>query len=214
MKIKDLLSDGQPKLSFEVFPPKTEGAYFSVAAAAAEIARLRPSFMSVTYGAGGGTSQYTLDIAKSIKDRHGVPTLAHLTCVSSTREAIAQKMQLFFMRQLYHIDAVVVSSKYAPAPPMGAPRLLCARVRHISIVAIPHIRFHMTIAFCANARPRTLGTLPDDASRLMRGVPTQRLVGLRPPPCVVPPRKPIGFRQRTETRKPAFAGHESSRNQS
>ena len=59
-----------------------------------------------------------------------------------------------------------------------------------------------TIGFCANARPRTLGTLPDDASRLMRGVPTHRLVGLRPPPCVVPPRKPIGFRQRTETRKP------------
>jgi hypothetical protein len=70
------------------------------------------------------------------------------------------------------------------------------------------------IAFCANARPRTLGTLPDDASRLMRGVPTQRLVGLRPPPCVVPPRKLIGFRQRTETRKPPSwhtKAHEISR---
>ena len=52
------------------------------------------------------------------------------------------------------------------------------------------------------ARPRTLGTLPDDASRLVRDVPPQRLVGLRPPPCVVPPRKPVGFRQRAETRKP------------
>ena len=83
--------------------------------------------------------------------------------------------------------------------------------RRDSTYTVPYVP---TIAFCANARPRTLGTLPDDASRLMRGVPTQRLVGLRPPPCVVPPRKPIGFRQRTVTRKPAFAGHESSRNQS
>ncbi len=83
--------------------------------------------------------------------------------------------------------------------------------RRESTYTVPYVP---TIAFCANARPRTLDTLPDDASRLMPGVPTQRLVGLRPPPCVVPPRKPIGFRQRTATRKPAFAGHESSRNQS
>ena len=44
--------------------------------------------MSVTYGAGGGTSQYTLDIAKNIKAQYGVPTLAHLTCVSSTRDTV------------------------------------------------------------------------------------------------------------------------------
>lgn len=71
--------------------------------------------------------------------------------------------------------------------------------RRDSTYTVPYVP---TIAFCANARPRTLGTLPDDASRLMRGVTTHRLVGLRPPPCVVPPRKPVGFRQRTETRKP------------
>ena len=98
----------------------------------------------------------------------------------------------------------------------GAPGLLCARMRILSIATIPHIRFHMCrdIEFCADARPRTLGTLPDDASRLMRGVTTQRLVGLRPPPCVVPPRKPVGFRQRTETRKPPSwhtKAHEISR---
>jgi methylenetetrahydrofolate reductase (NADPH) len=58
-----------------------------------EIARLRPAFMSVTYGAGGGTSRYTLDIAKNIKEQYGVPTLAHLTCVSSTRETVKQKIE-------------------------------------------------------------------------------------------------------------------------
>ena len=49
--------------------------------------------MSVTYGAGGGTSRYTLDIAKNIKELYGVPTLAHLTCVSSTRETVRRKIE-------------------------------------------------------------------------------------------------------------------------
>lgn len=92
MKIKDILESGKMSLSFEVFPPKTETAFESVKAATEEIAKLSPSFMSVTYGAGGGTSKYTLDIAKSIKMRHDVPTLAHLTCVSSTRETVRQKI--------------------------------------------------------------------------------------------------------------------------
>ncbi|MBE6610778.1 MAG: methylenetetrahydrofolate reductase [NAD(P)H] [Ruminococcaceae bacterium] len=80
-------------LSFEVFPPKTDTAFESVKHATEEIAKLHPSFMSVTYGAGGGTSKYTLDIAKNIKERYGVPTLAHLTCVSSTRETVREKIE-------------------------------------------------------------------------------------------------------------------------
>lgn len=92
MKIIDILQNDTPSLSFEVFPPKTETAFESVKSATEEIAKLRPSFMSVTYGAGGGTSKYTLDIAKNIKELYGVPTLAHLTCVSSTRETVREKI--------------------------------------------------------------------------------------------------------------------------
>lgn len=87
MKIKDILAQGKPTLSFEVFPPKTEDKYESVETAALEIAKLKPAFMSVTYGAGGGTSRYTVDIATSVKCQ-GVTPLAHLTCVSSTREKV------------------------------------------------------------------------------------------------------------------------------
>lgn len=79
-------------MSFEVFPPKTESAFDSVKHATEEIAKLSPSFMSVTYGAGGGTSKYTLDIAKNIKNLYGVPSLAHLTCVSSTRDTVRAKI--------------------------------------------------------------------------------------------------------------------------
>ena len=88
MKIKDILAKGQPTLSFEVFPPKEESNFASVEKAALEIAKLNPSFMSVTYGAGGGTSQYTVQIASDIQSTCQVPPLSHLTCVSSTREKV------------------------------------------------------------------------------------------------------------------------------
>ncbi len=93
MRIIDLLTKESLSLSFEVFPPKTETSFDSVKTATEEIAKLKPAFMSVTYGAGGGTSRYTLDIAKNIKELYGVPTLAHLTCVSSTKETVHQKIK-------------------------------------------------------------------------------------------------------------------------
>ena len=92
MKISTLLQQNTLSLSFEVFPPKTESGFDSVKTATEEIAALRPAYMSVTYGAGGGTSRYTLDIAKNIKAQYDVPTLAHLTCVSSTRQTVAEKI--------------------------------------------------------------------------------------------------------------------------
>ncbi len=93
MKLSELFERKNMSLSFEVFPPKTDTAFESVKKAVEEIAELKPSFMSVTYGAGGGTSRYTLDIAKNIKAQHGVPTLAHLTCVSSTKETVKAKIE-------------------------------------------------------------------------------------------------------------------------
>lgn len=93
MKLTEILKKDSLSLSFEVFPPKTDMAFDSVKHATEEIAKLSPSFMSVTYGAGGGTSKYTLEIAKNIKERYGVPTLAHLTCVSSTKQTVAEKIE-------------------------------------------------------------------------------------------------------------------------
>ncbi len=93
MKISELLKKDTLSISFEVFPPKTESGFDSVKSATEEIAKLKPAFMSVTYGAGGGTSRYTLDIAKNINERYGVPTLAHLTCVSSTKKTVAERIK-------------------------------------------------------------------------------------------------------------------------
>ena len=93
MKITDVITGNKPSLSFEVFPPKTDTAVESVLAATEELAALKPDYMSVTYGAGGGTSAYTAQIAKNLQDKFGVPTLAHLTCVSSTKKEIQNQLQ-------------------------------------------------------------------------------------------------------------------------
>ena len=93
MKLLEILKRDTLSLSFEVFPPKVDDAWDTVHGAVRQIAALQPAFMSVTYGAGGGTSRYTLDIAKEIKAEFGVPSLAHLTCVSSTRETVRARIE-------------------------------------------------------------------------------------------------------------------------
>lgn len=88
MKIREILKSTEPHISLEVFPPKTDAGFAGVLNAVDEMAKLNPSFISVTYGAGGGTSKNTVNIASHIKHDLGVTSLAHLTCVSSTRDTV------------------------------------------------------------------------------------------------------------------------------
>ncbi|SHJ23288.1 methylenetetrahydrofolate reductase [NAD(P)H] [Hespellia stercorisuis] len=88
MKIIEKLNDGKVHISFEVFPPKKSEDFDKVMGAAKKIAGLHPSYMSVTYGAGGGTSKNTVKIASQIKEECNVEALAHLTCASSTKEEV------------------------------------------------------------------------------------------------------------------------------
>lgn len=92
MKIIDVLNKSTPSLSFEVFPPKTDALYSSVEQAVEKIADLNPSYMSVTYGAGGGTSDYTVAIAKHIQQDKNVTALAHLSCISSTKKKVHNQL--------------------------------------------------------------------------------------------------------------------------
>jgi len=88
MKLSELFENKKLTLSFEVFPPKSSDTYESVKNATEGIARLKPDYMSVTYGAGGGTSDYTVEIAADILKNFGVTPLAHLTCLSSGKDKI------------------------------------------------------------------------------------------------------------------------------
>lgn len=106
MKIIDLLNEDKVTLSFEVFPPKTSSKYENVLKAAEKIASLNQSFMSVTYGAGGGTSAHTVALAKDIHEKYDVEVMAHLTCVSSTREHVESMVEQFKENGIENIMAL------------------------------------------------------------------------------------------------------------
>ena len=106
MKISDILKQDKVTLSFEVFPPKNGSSYESVAQATQEIAALRPDFMSVTYGAGGGTSEHTVHIASDLHKKYGVTVLTHLTCVSSTKAHVSSMLEAFKAHGLENVLAL------------------------------------------------------------------------------------------------------------
>jgi methylenetetrahydrofolate reductase (NADPH) len=88
MKIRDLLARGCPSFSFEFFPPKTDEAAAQLELTIADLKELEPTFVSVTYGAGGSTREKTIDIVSRIKTETGLEAMAHLTCVGSTQEEL------------------------------------------------------------------------------------------------------------------------------
>ncbi len=88
MKLNEILGKDKITLSFEVFPPKTDANYESVERAAFGVAALNPSYMSVTYGAGGSTRSNTVKIAGGIQSSYGVTAIAHLTCVGAKKADI------------------------------------------------------------------------------------------------------------------------------
>jgi methylenetetrahydrofolate reductase (NADPH) len=84
MRIDELLAGDEPVFSFELFPPKTEQGERNLYAALSELRTLEPSFVSVTYGAGGSTREKTIEIVKRISDDYGLEAMAHFTCVAAT----------------------------------------------------------------------------------------------------------------------------------
>lgn len=90
MNITERLKSKDVTVSFEVFPPKKSDAFESTKRAIKELSELSPDFISVTYGAGGGTSKNTIKIASYIQNELGTSALAHLSCVSSSRQEISQ----------------------------------------------------------------------------------------------------------------------------
>ena len=93
MRIVDLFGGKDPVISFEFFPPKTEEGVDALYDTVKALRPCRPSFVSVTYGAGGSTRDRTLDLVARIQRELGITTMAHLTCVGSTKDEIRQTLQ-------------------------------------------------------------------------------------------------------------------------
>lgn len=119
MQLKNLWKEKEVTLSFEAFPPKKDSDFASVRSAVEEIAALKPDFMSVTYGAGGGTSLFTAEIARTVQN-HGVTALAHLTCVSSDREKI--RHELDHLREAGIENVLALRGDYPEGYDSAAPR--------------------------------------------------------------------------------------------
>jgi methylenetetrahydrofolate reductase (NADPH) len=90
MRIRELLSTGRPCFSFEFFPPKTDAGLVQLRESICALRDLNPTFVSVTYGAGGSTRQRTIELVAEIQRHHGLEAMAHLTCVGSSRDEVAQ----------------------------------------------------------------------------------------------------------------------------
>jgi methylenetetrahydrofolate reductase (NADPH) len=105
MKINDILSTGKVTVSCELFPPKHGSGLTGAQNVVRETAALRPSFISITYGAGGGTSEHTVSLANEAQ-KQGIPALAHLTCVSSDRQTIKEVLSKLSAANIENILAL------------------------------------------------------------------------------------------------------------
>jgi methylenetetrahydrofolate reductase (NADPH) len=105
-KISDLLHTGRVTFSCEIFPPKPGADISRIQEVIKGIAALSPDFISVTYGAGGSTSKRTEEIAAGIQQRYGIPALAHLTCVSSTREEVSRQLASLQEQGIHNVLAL------------------------------------------------------------------------------------------------------------
>jgi len=92
MRITDLYARGEPVVSFEFFPPKTDAGYASLAHTIADLKRLSPGFVSVTWGAGGSTRRKTIDLVVSIQREIGLTAMAHMTCVGAPRAQLSETL--------------------------------------------------------------------------------------------------------------------------
>ena len=89
MKIKDLYTPGRTVFSLEVFPPNKNFPIETVYNAIEGLAAINPAYISVTYGAGGNrANRSTCEIASHIKEKYGIESMAHLTCINSTRDDV------------------------------------------------------------------------------------------------------------------------------
>jgi methylenetetrahydrofolate reductase (NADPH) len=107
MRISELYAARRrPVISFEFFPPKTDAGYQSLYRTIAELKRLDPGFVSVTWGAGGSTRSKTVELVIHVQRELGIPAMAHMTCVGSPREQLAETLETIAREGLHNVLAL------------------------------------------------------------------------------------------------------------
>ncbi len=121
MRIRHLLANGRPSFSFEFFPPKTEQGRDQLRDTILALRELRPTYISVTYGAGGSTRDLTVELVAEIKRDHGVETMAHLTCVGASRDDLRRVLDRLAAAGIENVlalrgDPPKGETEFRPAP--------------------------------------------------------------------------------------------------
>lgn len=106
MRLTELLKSDKVTISCELFPPKQGAQLANYKKIVADMAALKPAYMSITYGATGGTSDYTVELANEARNVNNIPALAHLTCASSTKEKVAEVIAELKEHQIENILAL------------------------------------------------------------------------------------------------------------
>lgn len=121
MKIRNRLNPSKPCFSFEFFPPKTPEGETNLWSALEDLKALEPGFVSVTYGAGGSTRERTIQLVSHIKERTGIEAMAHLTCVSHTKEELVSIVESLKAAKMENVlalrgDPPRGSTEFKPVP--------------------------------------------------------------------------------------------------
>lgn len=103
MKIKDILARGEKTYSFEFFPPKKYNSILELGINVGQLMKLTPSFISVTYGAGGSTQEASFNLIDYINNTIGLVTMAHYTCVNATKETVARDLDFFHEKNIKNL---------------------------------------------------------------------------------------------------------------
>jgi methylenetetrahydrofolate reductase (NADH) len=141
MRISDGFGRGRPLISFEFFPPKTEAGFEALFRAIAELKELAPSYVSVTWGAGGSTRRKTVELTARIQDEIGITAMSHLTCVGSSADELGATLAQLRQLGIENVLALGGDQPEGYAPPPGALRYAN------ELVALVRARFD----FCVGA---------------------------------------------------------------
>lgn len=143
MHIKELLARGEPTFSFEFFPPKSDEAARQLEETIADLRELDPSFVSVTYGAGGSTRERTIELVSRLKRETGIEAMAHVTCVGSDRDELRAVLERISGAGVHNVLAL------RGDPPKGQSQFVTAEggFQHASEL-VKFIREHHHAELC------------------------------------------------------------------
>jgi len=161
-------TESGPKFSIELFPPKDEAGEERLWAAVDELAKLTPESVSVTYGAGGSTRDRTIRIASKLTAHTGIPTIAHLTCVGSTKEELVRILDQYQSAEIPTILALRGDPSAGPSAPWESTEGGFTHAEELVELAMQHGGFSVGVAAFPDGHPASAGNFQQDVDTLIR----------------------------------------------